>query len=509
MTDIVFELMAERPPEESVGVVALSRPQADLIDRLIEERRLLNRYLDDRFSEDLDERFFVKNLENVQGDERDHMILSIGYGPTPSGAVPNRFGPINLDGGERRLNVAVTRARRSNDGRPIRFGPRTSGQARPAPASYGGTSSTSETRIRRSRARSQGPVSRRARSRRPWLAALRSRGHRVDAQIGVSGYRIDLGIRSEDGEGFDLGIECDGATYHSSPAARDRDWLRQQILEGLGWHIHRVWSTAWIRNPEAELVALEQALERARFAVPGPRPATQGDTADELDREDPSAAPATPAPVAAPAPGSTAPAQFFDEYRRFEIGPRRGDLREVSLRALATLVHEIVAAEQPVHVETVIERLRTAFGLGRAGKRIRDHIGQAVDRAVADASVRYDDGNAFLQLPGGESLERPRRATGRPIGQIADAELDLGPDDRRSQDVRLSTRRPRARDGAPVRLPAHRSGHCGQARRAHRLARRERPLVALRRDMLVASGDNPGSAEFVTASTDRGGQRPR
>ena len=139
------------------------------------------------------------------------------------------------------------------------------------------------------------------------LAALRSRGHRVDAQIGVSGYRIDLGIRSEDGERFDLGIECDGATYHSSPAARDRDWLRQQILEGLGWHIHRVWSTAWIRNPEAELDALEQALKRARFAVPGPRPATQGDTVGELDREDSSAAPATPTPVAAPAPGSTAP----------------------------------------------------------------------------------------------------------------------------------------------------------------------------------------------------------
>ena len=113
VTDIVFELMATRSPSESIGVVALSRNQADLIEILIEERRSLSRHMDHRFSHELPERFFVKNLENVQGDERDHMILSIGYGPTPAGAVPNRFGPINQEGGERRLNVAVTRARQS------------------------------------------------------------------------------------------------------------------------------------------------------------------------------------------------------------------------------------------------------------------------------------------------------------------------------------------------------------------------------------------------------------
>ena len=99
--------------DDSVGVVALSRAQADLIENLIEQGRLSRRHLDERFSEDVRERFFVKNLENVQGDERDHMILSIGYGRTPAGAVPNRFGPINNEGGERRLNVAVTRARKS------------------------------------------------------------------------------------------------------------------------------------------------------------------------------------------------------------------------------------------------------------------------------------------------------------------------------------------------------------------------------------------------------------
>ena len=113
VADIVFDLMESRPLEESIGVVALSRSQANLIETLIEERRLINRHLDDRFSGDLDERFFVKNLENVQGDERDHMVLSVGYGPTTTGAVPNRFGPINQ--GRRRTPVE----RGCHEGAPV------------------------------------------------------------------------------------------------------------------------------------------------------------------------------------------------------------------------------------------------------------------------------------------------------------------------------------------------------------------------------------------------------
>lgn len=98
--------------------------------------------------------------------------------------------------------------------------------------------------------------------------ALAERGYRIERQVGVAGYRVDLAILSEDGSGIDLGIECDGASYHSSPAARDRDWLRQQVLEGLGWRIHRVWSTSWVRNPAGEMEAIERALEEARSNPP-------------------------------------------------------------------------------------------------------------------------------------------------------------------------------------------------------------------------------------------------
>ena len=282
VADIVFELMETLPDDDSVGVVALSRAQADLIENLIEQGRLIRRHLDERFSEDVRERFFVKNLENVQGDERDHMILSIGYGRTPAGAVPNRFGPINNEGGERRLNVAVTRARKSmtvvHALRPEDITSTTPGAQQlrryleyarnPLTALDANITGTGEP---------ESPFEEAV------LAALRGRGHRVEAQVGVSGYRIDLAILSQDGGGYDLGVECDGATYHRSPAARDRDWLRQQVLEGLGWRIHRVWSTAWIRDQESEIAAIEEALELARAGVPSePHPPPEGDAASDV-----------------------------------------------------------------------------------------------------------------------------------------------------------------------------------------------------------------------------------
>ncbi len=424
VADIVFELMETAPPEDSIGVVALSRAQADLIENLIEQRRLLSRNLDERFSEDRDERFFVKNLENVQGDERAHMILSIGYGPTPAGAAPNRFGPINREGGERRLNVAVTRARKSMTVvHSLRAEDVTSQAAgarqlrryleyvrNPDAFVEAGVTGTGEP---------ESPFEEAV------LAALRRRSHRVEAQVGVSGYRIDLAIRSEDGASFDIGIECDGATYHSSPAARDRDWLRQQVLEDLGWRIHRVWSTAWIRDPEAELRAIEEALALARAGPPEPQPPPRGGAPGEP--EPPATTEASvPAPSYEPGEQSEV-AQLFDDYRCFECEPRHGDLLRVAWGDLKRLVREVVAAEQPVHIDTVIDRIRAAYGIRRAGSRIRARIRQAAKQEVANGALRREDGDdEFLRIKGDSGPVRPRRDPQRRIHRIAAAELDVG-----------------------------------------------------------------------------------
>ena len=416
VADIVFELMVTQATNESIGVVALSRSQADLIENFIEERRLLNRHLDHGFSDDLPERFFVKNLENVQGDERDHMILSIGYGPTPAGAVPNRFGPINQEGGERRLNVAVTRARKSmtvvhslraeditstSPGarqlrRYLEYVRNPERAFEPEATSTGEPESPFEEAV---------------------LVALRSRGHAVDTQIGVSGYRIDLAIKSEDGVGYDLGIECDGVTYHSSPTARDRDWLRQQVLEGLGWCIHRVWSTAWVRDPTTEISAIEQALQQARAHRSAPLPPTTSAVLDEP-------LPVASAPTDPDSPlGSSAAALLFDEYRRFEGPARRGDLLNAPLSNLSALVRDVISIEQPVHIDTIIDRVRTSYGATRAGKRIRERVEQAIERVLGRPRDRTGH---FLVHDRSARQRRPRRDAKRPINRVAPSEIDGG-----------------------------------------------------------------------------------
>ncbi|MCY4523092.1 MAG: DUF3320 domain-containing protein [Caldilineaceae bacterium] len=423
VTDIVFELMATRAASESIGVVALSRPQADLIESLIEARRLGERHLDHRFSGDLPERFFVKNLENVQGDERDHMILSIGYGPTPAGAIPNRFGPINRDGGERRLNVAVTRARKSMTVvHSLRAEDITSRQP-----------GARQLRryleyVRNPEGAFESEVTGTGEPESPFeeavLAALRKHGHRVDAQVGVSGYRIDLAIRSEDGERFDLGIECDGATYHSSPTARDRDWLRQQVLEGLGWRIHRVWSTAWIRDPETEMAAIEQALERARAGQAEPR-RMPDDNIDAWEEPPPNTHMAMAAPIGSQE--SLATSQVFDEYRHFNCESRTGDLRAVPWRHLLMLVRDVIAVEQPIHIDTAIDRIRTVYGASRAGKSIRRRIKQVVKQMVDNGTVCRDEAdNEFLSLAGNARPCQPRRNADRTIDRVAPSEIDEG-----------------------------------------------------------------------------------
>ena len=416
VTDIVFELMETQPADESIGVVALSRAQADLIETLIEERRMLSRHLDYRFSEERAERFFVKNLENVQGDERDHMVLSICYGPTPAGAVPNRFGPINRDGGERRLNVAVTRARMSMTVvHSLRAEDITSGQ--PGARQLRRYLEYVRNPERAFESEITGVGEPESPFEEAVLAALRQRGHRVDAQVGVSGYRIDLAIRSEDGEGYDLGIECDGVTYHSSPTARDRDWLRQQVLEGLGWRIHRVWSTAWVRDPGTEVVAIEQALQRARThrSEPLPPPANPG-----FD-EPPSGASAPKEPDHPPA--SPTVTLLFDEYRRFEDRARMGDLLNVPLSELSALVRGIISVEQPVHIDTIIDRVRTIYGAPRAGKRIRERVEQAIERILKSAARRTSH---FLVQTQSTGQLRPRRDAKRPIDRVAASEIDEG-----------------------------------------------------------------------------------
>jgi hypothetical protein len=251
-------------PKESLIVVTLNIKQKDLIRQLFDQRVKEDVYAQ-RYVEQMEgglEPFDIKNLENVQGDERDVIFISVTYGPNAAGNVYQRFGPINGAMGHRRLNVLFTRAKK----RVRVFSSMLPGQILIQPGSQWGVKAlrgylefAQTGRLDYARASGREPDSN---FEIEVAEALRSRGYEVDAQIGVSGYFIDLGVRHPEKPGeYILGIECDGATYHSSRSARDRDRLRQTQLERLEWKIHRIWSTDWFKNSAEETRHLLARIE--------------------------------------------------------------------------------------------------------------------------------------------------------------------------------------------------------------------------------------------------------
>jgi very-short-patch-repair endonuclease len=208
--------------------------------------------------------FFVKNLENVQGDERDIILVSTVYGKTAEGIFHQNFGPINKAYGHRRLNVLFTRAKRklalftSLD--PSQILP--DGKQRGVRVLKEFLEYAASGTIHHGRQTGQEPDSD---FERWFLSRLKSAGYIAHPQVGVAQYRIDIGVVHPEKPGsYIIGLECDGATYHSSKSARDRDRLRQSVLEELNWRIHRVWSTDWYRDPEREFNRLVQKIESLR-----------------------------------------------------------------------------------------------------------------------------------------------------------------------------------------------------------------------------------------------------
>ncbi|MDD3419013.1 MAG: DUF4011 domain-containing protein [Candidatus Gastranaerophilales bacterium] len=249
---------------KSIGIVTFNSDQQKLIEDLLDEER--NKYpeLEPSFNTDNPDAVFVKNLETVQGDERDVILFSVTYGPDITGKVSMNFGPLNRSGGERRLNVAFTRAKyemvifsslqadqidlnrtKAQGVADLKYFLQYAKQGKSALGTF----------VTRSLGGFESPFEQEVAN------AMRQKGWMVHTQIGASSYRIDLAIVHPDKPGAYLaGIECDGATYHRSATARDRDKLRQAVLENLGWKILRVWSTDWWINKKGSIEELHLAL---------------------------------------------------------------------------------------------------------------------------------------------------------------------------------------------------------------------------------------------------------
>ena len=377
---------AERHPDLSLGVVAFSEAQAATIEYVLDQKRRERPDLDRFFSEGRLSGFFVKNLENVQGDERDIMIFSIGYGPDEMGKITMNFGPLNKEGGHRRLNVAITRARRRvevvSSLRASDFQPTNSMGVRHLHrylefAERGMSALALD--ISDDRRDAESPFEEEV------LRLVTSWGFLAQPQVGVADYRIDIGVRDPARPGrYILGIECDGAMYHSSKVARDRDRLRQQVLERLGWQIYRIWGTAWYRNRANEAARLREAIEsamRGEYHKSRRNPATKIEVQyEELDFEQP--------------PG------WAQEY--VVCKPRARSFYSMTdpaaRRYLEEGIEQIVAVEGPIHIDLALRRLRTAWGAGRAGNQIRSSFESAL-LAVSDRGAVKLDRYRFLWPP--------------------------------------------------------------------------------------------------------------
>lgn len=370
----------------TLGVGTFSLSQRDAV---LDELELLRRQhpeSEEFFKPSGPEPFFVKNLEAIQGDERDVIFISVGYGHDASGYMSMNFGPLSIEGGERRLNVLITRARQRCEvfssigsadvdlGRARSAGAAAlktflqyaeTGQLDVARPTYGDPDSPFEEEVG---------------------GALRSLGFEVDQQVGIAGFFIDLAIRDPQHPGrYLLGIECDGATYHASRFARDRDRLRQQVLEDRGWVIHRIWSTDWYRQPQETLRRTIAAIERARGLPPrgGIRAAGGGSSVQRGERCESTIEREETEPEDSERNlGAGEPYREIDFMVSSSVEPH-----EVVIDTLVKVVTAIVEVEGPIHVEEVGRRLASVWGRDRAGSRIQAAAKRALKRAVSRGLV--------------------------------------------------------------------------------------------------------------------------
>ena len=312
VAEALRRLLSPSESQRSLGIVTFSRAQQvrveDLLDQARREHPEIERFFDDASHEPV----IVKNLENIQGDERDVILFSICYGPDGTGKVAMRFGPLNLEGGERRLNVAMTRARQQlvvfSTLRPDHID-----TARTRARGVHHLKTFLEYAERGPRAITESAhVSHETSFHSPFeeqvYERLAERGWHLETQVGCAGYRIDLGVKDPEFPGrFLLGIECDGAAYHSAKTARDRDRLRADVLKGLGWELHRIWSTDWWQAPDREIEKVEHALRVRQDRLRVEAEQAKSEAMQRTDEPAAETAPSQPAqaahnsPVVAPA----------------------------------------------------------------------------------------------------------------------------------------------------------------------------------------------------------------
>nr|MCR4714376.1 DUF4011 domain-containing protein [Treponemataceae bacterium] len=412
VADEVFKHIKNHP-DRTLGVITFGIVQEVAIESAINKRRQANPQYEDFFKEDRHEAFFVKNLENVQGDERDTIIFSIGYAKDNAGKMAMRFGPLGMVGGERRLNVAITRAK---------YNIKLIGSILPTDIDTDKISNEGPKLLRKYIEFARNGIkvlqneikfSNELQFDSPFEQSvynfLDSQKYKVSTQVGCSGFRIDMAVKHPTLSGvFVIGIECDGATYHSSRTARERDRLRQDVLEMMGWKIHRIWSTDWIKNTAEEkkrlLKAVANAIETYRADL-------------EIEKKHFTQLNEQNIEISEMYSISDKPFNTdnykFAEYKEYDISRHPFTLSSTLL--------EMIKTEQPVHFDIICQRLCPLYGRDKVTSTVQKEIRKALR---FNSLFLCEDG--FYSLAQSENSFDVRVAGSRQIKYISLDEISKG-----------------------------------------------------------------------------------
>lgn len=410
----LIEEHIKKHPERSLGIIAFSESQQSTIEDAVQEFRSKHRAYDAFFAEEKEEPFFVKNLENVQGDERDTIIFSICYGKNSQGKMYMRFGPLGHQGGERRLNVAITRAK---------YNVKLVGSILPGDIDLAKTKSDGVKMLRsyiEFASRKQGQVNSVGKKNRLYetdvfseyvAKYLEEHGYKVKKNVGNSDYTVDIAIEHPEIAGcYVAGIECDGDSYQMARTVRDRDHLRTAVMERMGWKMYRVWSTEWVQN---EQDAKKKLLTFINDAI---KNYTSYEIKKEPEKEINVATEEVKQNMTSQKLGNKNNPYNLERYRE-------GDWRNVkNFRAydnesrIADRIHEVVRVEQPIHIELLYKRMASCFGNERVTNPIRYTV-DVVMKQVMSEEIRIDN-SQFVTLTTYNGITVRRSLPGSPDRNI-------------------------------------------------------------------------------------------
>lgn len=402
-----YKKVKKEYPNKSIGIIAFSIAQENAIRDAFEMASI---FIEESLEAE-NESVFIKNLETVQGDERDIIILSVGYGKDAQRRLSHYFGPLNHQQGYKRLNVAVTRSRiKTIVISSIKYTDLDLNKVKSDSIrhfkNYLNYAENKKLDIFNEEFEH---LNFESSFEEVVYDALTNEGFDISTQVGCSGYRIDLAVKHPEKPGaYILGIECDGAKYHSSRYARDRDKVRQKILEDLGWNIHRIWSDEWLDDKASEINLIKdrvkECLEKTENEIPEVNK-------NHIEIEDIKRF------------GTIDVCECYDAYKEVDLATKEKKSNQLYLGESRHMVKEVLGVEAPLEKDLLIRRILNSYGIRRFGNKIKQHFDWVLERLSRDEQI-FINGDTISDCEI-EPLSEPRlsRENQRPFTLIPKEEL--------------------------------------------------------------------------------------